>query len=162
MKTGFRSQSTLHVNHRRWTSYWQWRWFEIALKSPIQPRVKLLSCSQLPLLQQVTVQLGGNEEKLTMWLTNDILGLDEICHKLHFILLDANINGERVFQPPRLSPISLSLSLSLSTLSLPHPVNPFIEPVMHVCVGFVFLCTLSMDFVRTLPLVAFRQVPTAS
>lgn len=89
-------------------------------------------------------------------MTNAILGLDEICNKLHFMSLDANINGEKVLQA----------LLSLPTLSLPylhpHPVNPFIEPVMHVCVEFVFLCTLSMDFVRTLPLAAFRQVPTAS
>lgn len=42
----------------------------------------------------------------------------------------------KVLQPP--CPSSFS-PLSLSTLSLPHPhpVNPFIESVLHVCVGLV-------------------------
>lgn len=61
--------------------------------------------------------------------------------------------------------LSLSPSLlSLSTLSLPHPhtVSSFIEPVMHVSVEFVCLCSIWMDFALTFPLVAFRQVPAAS
>lgn len=75
----------------------------MALKSLIQPRVELLSCSQLPLLQKVTDQLGGDEEKLAIWLTNAILGLDEMCNKLQFMLFDA-----------------MSFSFPASTLSLSH------------------------------------------
>lgn len=46
------------------------------------------------------------------------------------------------------------LSLSVLYLSLPHPVNPFTEPV---CVDFVSMGSTVMDFLHMLPLVNSRQ-----